>query len=64
MEKNAFNIITQVSSTVSIFKQQPWGEMDIKHKSYALNQLAHSASGLFADLTGFNPAEIPKITAN
>jgi len=37
MEKNAFNLITQVSSTVSIFKQTSWGQMDAKHKGYALN---------------------------
>ena len=42
MNKNAFNIITQASSTASIFKQEPWDEMDQDSRAYALNSIAHS----------------------
>ena len=54
MQKNAFNIITQVSSAASIFKQQPWAEMDKEARAYALNQMGHSTASLVADLIGFN----------
>merc|ERR1712073_259211 len=60
MQKNAFNIITQVSSAASIFKQQPWAEMDEEARAYALNQMGHSTASLFADLIGFNAYAISK----
>ena len=62
MEKNAFNMITQVSSTVSIFKQTSWADMDLKHKGYALNQLGHSITSLTAGLIGFDPAKVPDLS--
>ena len=58
MQKNAFNIITQVSTAASIFKQQPWGEMDTDGRAYALNQLGNSVSSLVADLIGFNATKV------
>ena len=60
MQKNAFNIITQVSSAASIFKQQPWEEMDEEARGYALNQMGHSTASLVADLIGFNAYAISK----
>ena len=60
MQKNAFNIITQVSSAASIFKQQPWAEMDEEARAYAVNQMGHSTASLFADLIGFNAYAISK----
>ena len=58
MQKNAFNIITQVSSAASTFKSQPWEEMDKEGRGYALNQMGHSVSNLFSDLIGFNASKI------
>lgn len=37
MQKNAFNIITQVSSTASILKQDKWEDLDLHHKAYTVN---------------------------
>ena len=37
MQKNAFGIITQLSTAASIFKEQPWEEMDKESREYALN---------------------------
>ena len=37
MQKNAFGIITQLSTAASIFKEQPWEEMDQESREYALN---------------------------
>jgi len=37
MQTNAFSLITQVSQTVAIFKQQSWSEMDEESRAYALN---------------------------
>ena len=31
LQENAFSLITQVSSTVSAFRAEPWSEMDSKH---------------------------------
>lgn len=59
MQKNAFNIITQVSSTASIFKQTKWADMDAEHKGYTANQMGHSLAGLVADLIAFDPENIP-----
>ena len=59
MQKNAFNIITQVSSTASIFKQTKWADMDAEHRGYTVNQMGHSLAGLVADLIAFDPENIP-----
>ena len=59
MQKNAFNIITQVSSSASIFKQTKWADMDAEHKGYTANQMGHSLAGLVADLIAFDPENIP-----
>ena len=58
LQKNAFNVITQVSTAASVFKQQPWEEMDMEGRGYALNQLGHSLSSLYADLIGFNASKV------
>ena len=58
LQKNAFNIITQVSTAASIFMEQPWEEMDTDGRSYALNQMGHSMSSLYADLIGFNASKV------
>ena len=58
MQKNAFNIITQVSSAASLFKQQPWEEMDKSSRGYSLNQMGHSMAALYADLIGFNGSKV------
>lgn len=58
LQKNAFNVITQVSTAGSIFKQQPWEEMDMEGRGYALNQLGHSIASLYADLIGFNASKV------
>ena len=60
MQKNAFNIITQVSSTASIMKQQKWEDMDTHHKAYTLNQMGKSMASLFKDLVSFDPENIPE----
>lgn len=54
MQKNAFGIITQMSTAASIFKEQPWEEMDQQSREYALNQMGHSIAALYADLIGFS----------
>ena len=59
MQKNAFNIITQVSSTASIFKQTKWADMDAEHRGDTVNQMGHSLAGLVADLIAFDPENIP-----
>ena len=58
MQKNTFSIITQVSSAASIFKQQPWEEMDKESRGFALNQMGHSMAQLFADLVGFSASKV------
>ena len=58
MQKNAFNIITQVSSAASLFKDQPWEEMDKNARGYSLNQAGHSVAALYADLIGFNGSKV------
>ena len=60
MQKNAFSIITQVSSAAAIFKETPWAEMDKEAKAYALNQMGHSMAQLYADMVGFNGSKVPK----
>ena len=60
MQKNAFSIITQVSSAAAIFKEQPWAEMDKEARAYALNQMGHSVAQLVADLIGFNGSKVAK----
>ena len=59
MQKNAFNIITQVSSTASILKQTKWEDMDLHHKAYTLHEMGKSGAGLFKDLVSFDPENIP-----
>mmetsp|Transcript_20792 Transcript_20792/g.24419 ORF Transcript_20792/g.24419 Transcript_20792/m.24419 type:complete len:287 (-) Transcript_20792:109-969(-) len=59
MQKNAFNIITQVSSTASIMKEQKWEDMDTHHRAYTLNQIGHSVASLVADMISFDPENIP-----
>jgi len=60
MQKNAFSIITQVSSAAAIFKEQPWKEMDKEARAYALNQIGHSGAQLVADMIGFNASKVSK----
>ena len=57
-QKNAFSIITEVSSAAGVFKQQPWEEMDEQAKGYAVNELSHSMAKLFSDLIGFNASKV------
>ena len=59
IQENAFPLLTQVSSTVSAFKSQPWGEMDDKHKAMALGSIAKTVSGIFVDLVDFDASKIP-----
>ena len=59
LQKNAFPLITQISSTVSAFKEQPWSEKDDKHKALALMQVTMAVSGIFTDLMAFDPSKIP-----
>ena len=61
MQKNAFNIITQVSSAASTFKQQSWEEMDRESRGFALNQMGHSIAQLVADLIGFDASKVQHI---
>ena len=58
MQKNAFGIITQMSTAASIFKEQPWEEMDQDSREYALNQMGHSVAALYADLIGFSAVKM------
>ena len=58
MQKNAFSIITQVSSAAAIFKETPWAEMDKEARAYALNQMGHSMAQLYADMVGFNASKV------
>ncbi len=62
LQKNAFPLITQISGTVSAFKEQPWSEKDDKHKAMALMQVTKAVSGIFTDLMAFDPAKIPSKT--
>ena len=59
-QKNAFNMITQVSSAAGLFKQQAWSEMDTDAKVYAVNSFSHSIAGLYADMIGFDASKIVK----
>ena len=61
MQQNTFSIITQVSSAAAIFKQQPWEEMDEEARGYALNQMGHSMTQLFADLIGFSALKLEQL---
>lgn len=61
MQKNAFGIITQMSTAASIFKEQPWEEMDQDSREYALNQMGHSMAALYADLIGFSAVKMASI---
>ena len=58
LQKNAFNIITEVSTAAGVFKQEPWDEMNKEARGYALNQVSHSIAGLVTNLIGFNYAKI------
>ena len=60
-QKNAFGIITQVSSAASIFKQDKWEDMTMEGRGYALNQLGHSMASLFQELSGFSYMKIADI---
>ena len=59
MQKNAFGIITQMSTAASIFKEQPWEEMDQDSREYALNQMGHSVAALYADCSKAILATLP-----
>ena len=61
MQKNAFGIITQMSTAASIFKEQPWEEMDQESREYALNQMGHSIAALYADLIGFSATKMASL---
>ena len=61
MQKNAFGIITQMSTAASIFKEQPWEEMDQDSREYALNQMGHSIAALYADLIGFSATKMASL---
>ena len=50
-----------MSTAASIFKEQPWEEMDQESREYALNQLGHSLAALYADLTGFSATKMASI---
>jgi hypothetical protein len=53
--ENAFALITSMTQVMSIFKENSWSEMDKEGKGYAVNQIGHAGSTLFADLWGFKP---------
>jgi hypothetical protein len=55
MQSNAFNLITQVSSIMAIFKQEDWKEASSEEKSYAFQQLGRTLGQIAVDLTGFKP---------
>ena len=59
-QKNAFNLITQVSSAANLFKQQSWSEMDTDAKVYAVNSFSHAIAGIYADMIGFDASKIVK----
>ena len=52
---NAFALITSLSQVMSIFKENSWKSMDKEGKGYAVNQIGHAITTLFADLGGFKP---------
>ena len=58
MQKNAFGIITQMSTAASIFKEQKWEDMDQDGREYALNQMGHALAALYADLIGFSATKM------
>ena len=50
-----------MSTAASIFKEQPWEEMDQDSREYALNQMGHSMAALYADLIGFSAVKMASI---
>ena len=53
IQTNAFSLITQVSSSIAVFKAQPWAEMDVNKRAYVMNSLGHSQAQVVADIIGF-----------
>lgn len=50
---SAFSLITQISQSIAVFKQQPWGTMDEQQRGYAFKQLSSAGFKIAADLLAF-----------
>jgi hypothetical protein len=50
-----------MSTAASIFKEQPWEEMDQDSREYALSQMGHSVAAMYADLIGFSAQKMAAI---
>ena len=55
MQTNAFNLITQISSLMAVFKQEDWAEQAPEDQAQAYQQVGRTMGSIFVDLTGFRP---------
>ena len=55
MQTSAFNLITQVSSLMAVFKEEDWEEQAPEEKAQAYQQVGRTMGSIFVDLSGFRP---------